>query len=200
MVSLHAELIQVWTANGFFERVFLRELGLSYQLGHSGGHCAVPRPERTVTVMHVNGVHRVNVCSCGCDLHADDMNGWKEPMSNGWYPATTAFPQTFATFEALNYYRRLNVTANVNVRDFVTCLERMTDPFGLHWVPDRYKSFALMSRQWSFLKRMRRQGIAHLPAGIKSAPLGSAAIRCWACPRPRVNLPEGWRDVDENLK
>ncbi|KAF9001442.1 hypothetical protein BDZ89DRAFT_929683, partial [Hymenopellis radicata] len=198
-LPLHC-VLQVWKVRGFFERVTLREMGLVFQLGHRHSSCPVPQKIKRVTVMHVNGVHQIHISHCGCDRHGDDSNSWDEPMENGWYPATTVAPQTFATFEVLNQYRRLNVTANVNVRDFVTCLERMTDPLGMDWVPDRYKSFALMSRQWSFLKRMRRTGIGHLPGGIKAAQLGSAAVRCWACPRPKVNLPEGWETVADNLK
>ncbi len=106
----------------------LRELGLVYQLGHRGGSCAVPKKAKVVTVMHVNGVHQPCIQHCGCNRHADNANTWREPMESGWYPATTVNPQTFAIFEVLNYYRQLNVSATINVRDFVTCLERLTDP------------------------------------------------------------------------
>ncbi|KAF8888005.1 hypothetical protein CPB85DRAFT_1258228 [Mucidula mucida] len=131
--------LRVWQGKGFFKKVTLRELGLVYQ----------------PCIQH-----------CGCDCHADNTNTWREPMESGWYPATTVNPQTFTTFEVLNYYRH-----STSVRT--------------EWVPDATTDAA--------------RGIAHLPGGIKSATLGSAAVRCWACPRPKVNLPEGWRDVAENL-
>lgn len=53
----------------------------------------------------------------------------------------------------------MNVVANVNVRDYVTTLERLTDPLGLAIVPDRYKSFGLMSQQVSYMDQMRRSGV-----------------------------------------
>lgn len=170
-----------------------------YQLGHNGGPCPVPGALRTVTVMHVNGVHTVSTSICGCNL-SDDTNKWRQYIRMGWYPASTAQPRTLATFECLRTFRRLNVIANVNVRDYVTTLERLTDPMGQEFVIDRYKSFGLMSQQVSYLDRMRRSGVAYLKGGVRTAPWGSAAVRCWACPRANVNLPENWKEVDENLQ
>ena len=94
----------------------------------------------------------------------------------------------------------MNVVANANVRDFVTVLERLTDPLGVEWVPDRYKNFGLSTTQWNFMSRMRRSGIGHLPGGVRSASTGSAAVKCLACPRPGVNLPENFKSVEDNLR
>ena len=94
----------------------------------------------------------------------------------------------------------MNVIANANVRDFVTVLERLTDPLGVEWVPDRYKNFGVSTTQWNYMSRLRRAGIAHLPSGVGSADTGSAAVKCWACPRPGVNLPEGFKDIEDNLR
>ncbi|KIY60941.1 hypothetical protein CYLTODRAFT_460278 [Cylindrobasidium torrendii FP15055 ss-10] len=46
---------------------------------------------------------------------------------------------------------------------------------------------------------MARGGLAHLPGGIQGASWGAAATRCWACPRPDFNLPEGWENAPENV-
>ncbi len=51
-----------------------------------------------------------------------------------------------------------------------------------------------MSRQWAYLKRLKRAGVGHLKAGINTAEEGSVAIVCWACLCEGVNLPMGWRD------
>ena len=149
--------------------------------------------------MHVNSVHQVAASICGCDL-SDEANEWRQYVRMGWYPASTAQPRTLGTFECLRHFRRLNVVANVNVRDYVTTLERLTDPMGLEFVPDRYKSFGLMSQQVSYMDHMRRSGVGYLKGGVRSASWGAAAVRCWACPRAKVNLPENWRDVDANLQ
>ncbi len=116
-------------------------------------------------------------------------------MHNGWYPATTTDPHSSATFECLNMFHLLNVTANMNIRDYVTFLKQSTDAYNTEWIPDQYKAFGRMSRQWAYLKRLKRVGIGHLKEGLDSVELGSVAIRCWACPREGVNLPPEWADV-----
>lgn len=175
-------------------------MGLVYQLGHGGSSCRLPGDHTWImTVLHGNGVHSVAVRFCECE-QADDANRWRQTMRNAWWPTTIASPRTFATFEVLALFRRLNVTANVNVCDFVTTLEKLSNPLQAEWLPDRYKSMGMMTRQWSILQRYRRRGLGHLPGGVKTGGLGSAAMRCRACPRVGVNLPEGWRDEPENTK
>ncbi|KAK0437899.1 hypothetical protein EV421DRAFT_1907100 [Armillaria borealis] len=155
----------------FWEDTTLKEMGLVFQLGHAGTECPIPGLPQTLTILHVNGL-----------------------MHNGWYPATMAEPRSCATFECLDTFRLLSVVANVNVRDYVSTLEQKVDSWGMQWVPDRYKAFGRMSRQWAYLKHLKRAGVGHLKAGIHTAEEGLVAIVCWACPREGVNLPTGWRD------
>lgn len=175
-------------------------MGLVFQLGHKGARCRHPDPTpRWMTIIHVNGIHTVAYRYCACGV-SDREHHWQQAMRSGWYPATTHIPQTCASMECLNFYRRLKVIATVNVRDYITTLEDMTDPYGTEWTPDRYKAFLRMSRQWSFLKRVRRSGVAHEPGGMAEAPDGAVAVECWACPRVGVNLPDGWDSVDEEFR
>ncbi|KIY60852.1 hypothetical protein CYLTODRAFT_363638 [Cylindrobasidium torrendii FP15055 ss-10] len=190
--------IKKWTSRqGFFSDVSLGELGLVYQMGHQGMGCHAATDSTTVTVMHSNGIHRVSIQWCECDRGEGDTC-WRQAMRMGWYPGSWTRPKTFATFECLKLFRRQSVIARTNVRDFVTVLERMTDALTISVVPDRYKSFGHMVRQWAYLNRLARGGIGHTPEGIKGAEWGAVATRCWACPRPGVNLPDGWRDEPEN--
>ncbi|KIY60538.1 hypothetical protein CYLTODRAFT_460737 [Cylindrobasidium torrendii FP15055 ss-10] len=147
--------------------------------------------------MHVNGMHRVKVQWCECD-RGDGDNRWRQAIRMGWYPGSWKRPKTFATFECLKFFRRLNVIARCNVRDFVTLLERMSDPLNIAFIADRYKVFGWMYRQFAYLKRVMRAGLGHTEGGPSKAPWGAAATRCWACPRPGVNLPDGWSEEDEN--
>ncbi|KAF7305857.1 CxC2 domain-containing protein [Mycena chlorophos] len=62
----------------------------------------------------------------------------------------------------------------------------------------REKEFSRMARQFDFLKRLRRAGRAHEPDGIARTKPGALAVLCWACPEDGRNLPEGWRDVQED--
>jgi hypothetical protein len=59
-------------------------------------------------------------------------------MRNAWYPASKTDPDTVATFRALDLFRLLNVVGNMNARDFITALERLTDGMastGMKWLP-----------------------------------------------------------------
>ncbi|KAF9022411.1 hypothetical protein BDZ89DRAFT_1196078 [Hymenopellis radicata] len=58
--------IQVWR-DATWQTISLREIGLVYQLGHQGARCPVPdATPHIMTVMHVNGVHQVEMRYCDC--------------------------------------------------------------------------------------------------------------------------------------
>ncbi|KAF9006888.1 hypothetical protein BDZ89DRAFT_1144615 [Hymenopellis radicata] len=191
-------VIKVWR-EGTWERTTLRELGLVYQIGHGGAPCPYPdQTPRLMTVLHVTGVHVVAFRYCGCSA-ADTIHHIQQLLRTSWYPATTQRPSTCMTMEVLELYRRLKVIATVNVRDFVTTLESATDPYETEWTPDRYKGFALASRQYTFLMRARRSGVVH-DGGLELAAPGALIVECWACPRPGVNLPKDWENVAEKYQ
>ena len=148
-------------------------------------------------MIHVNGVHTVNVAFCGCRV-CEDLTSVEVLMRNAWYPATMVDPATCATYEVLDKFRLLSVVAQVNVRDFVTVLEQITAPHRTEKLPDRYKAFGRMSRQWAYITRLRRAGVGHLTGGVREAAPGSVAVRCWACPREGINIPPDWRDNVKN--
>ncbi|KAJ7441683.1 hypothetical protein B0H11DRAFT_1932864, partial [Mycena galericulata] len=112
--------------------------------------------------------------------HADNL---AQLLRNAWYPASVTDPGTCATFKTLEAYRLYNVVGNMNVNDFIHAMERATDvtaATGIRWLPDRYKQFQRMARQWAFLKRMKRAGRVHDPAGVDETKLGECAVQCWA--------------------
>lgn len=123
---------QAWNGD-FWEDATLTSLGLVFQLGHSGGHCPSPAKNHEMTVLHTNGIHtlRINYCGCGVAGREDNL---QQLMRNAWYPASITDPHTCATYRVLETYRRLNVVANTNVRDFVTTLEEMSSAMGTTWV------------------------------------------------------------------
>ncbi|KAJ7053995.1 hypothetical protein C8F01DRAFT_1260213 [Mycena amicta] len=176
-----------------------RSLNFVYQLGHHGGRCISPASSepQNMVVIHVGGVFTLRVRFCGC-AKALGQDHITQLMSNGWYPATTIDPATCATFEALEQFRLLNVVGNLSAHDYVGTLERITDATLLGSTPDRYKAFSRMSRQYQFLKRAKRAGIAHDMAKMERVKIGGMAVRCWACPRAGFNLPEGWERCDKD--
>ncbi|KAJ7919700.1 hypothetical protein B0H13DRAFT_2428738 [Mycena leptocephala] len=187
-----------WNGTFWVDRT-LAEFGLIYQLGHGGFPCPFPDDAvRKMTVIEAPIIHEVRVRYCKCEK-SDDADNLEQLLRNSWYPATVTDPGTCATFKTLEAYRMYNVVGNMNVRDFITALQRVTDTTassGMTWLPERYKQFQRMARQWAFLKRLRRAGRGHDPAGVDRTKLGQCAVNCWACPHEGRNLPDGWRDVD----
>ncbi|KAJ7890043.1 hypothetical protein B0H13DRAFT_2341227 [Mycena leptocephala] len=149
---------------------------------------------RSMVVMDVTGIHTIEFQYCGCDK-ATQTNNLGQLLGNAWYPATTVDPETCATFQCLEAFRLLNVVGNVTAHDYVGTLERLTDPLHLAGLPDRYKGFGRMARQYGFLQRAKRAGRAHETNGLQTTKPGGLAVLCWACPHDGKNLPDGWKDV-----
>ncbi|KAF7332725.1 CxC2 domain-containing protein [Mycena kentingensis (nom. inval.)] len=199
---------QEWTGDNWTEAALhklhigddsTRSLGFEYQLGHHGKECVRPGPLQTMVVIDVSGVHTLQIRFCGCEksLRQDRV---AQLMGNTWYPATTIDPATCATYAALDQFRLLNAVGNISVHDYVGTLERITEPTGLEKVPDRYVAFGRMSRQYAFLHRAKRAGLAHDGEQMQTIQPGGLAVRCWACPYEGFNLPEGWDKCSEDDK
>jgi hypothetical protein len=90
-----------------------------------------------MTVIDTTGIHRIHYRFCGCD-RSDKANNLVQFLRNGWYPASITDPDTCATFKVLDLFCQLNIIGNMNARDFMTSLERLTDATagtGLKWLP-----------------------------------------------------------------
>ncbi|KAJ7854415.1 hypothetical protein B0H14DRAFT_3650472 [Mycena olivaceomarginata] len=151
-------------------------------------------------VINLPFVHHVRYRYCKC-RKGTHLSPVQQCLRNQWYPATVTDPSTCATFLTLETFRLQNVVGNMNAHDFVTAIERQTNAAsctGLDW--HRYKEFIRMSRQWAFLKRIKRAGRAHDPLGLSATVLRECAVRCWACPHDGRNLPMDWRDVNPKDK
>lgn len=53
----------------------------------------------------------------------------------------------------------------------------------------------LMVCEWRHVTMAKRAGRGHDAAGIAETRQGGLAAECRACPRPGVNLPDGWEDA-----
>ncbi|KAJ7492940.1 hypothetical protein B0H11DRAFT_2228263 [Mycena galericulata] len=200
LTPLH--VIEEWNGS-FWKESALAELGLVYQLGHGGFPCIFP-DERVykMTVIEAPVIHQIRVRYCKC-AKSDNADNLAQLIRNAWYPATVTDPGTCATFKTLEAYRLYNVVGNMNVNDFVHAMERVTNAtatMGMKWLPDRHKQFQRMARQWAFLKRIKRAGRSHDPAGVDKTALRECAVTCWACPQDGRNLPLNWREVDPKYK
>ncbi|KAJ6449815.1 hypothetical protein C8R47DRAFT_999092 [Mycena vitilis] len=184
----------------------LQAMGLVYQLGHGGLPCGFPEAAtRSMTVVHTTAIHQITYKYCNC-ARSDTANNLVQLMRNGWYPASKTDPDTVATFAVLDLCRLLNVVGNMNGRDFISSLERLTDATtstGMHWLPvsrDVYKAFMRMSRQYAFVQRLRRAARARDPEGILATKPGELTPRCWPCPHEGRNLPADWRLVQSHYR
>ncbi|KAJ7177592.1 hypothetical protein C8R46DRAFT_1212338 [Mycena filopes] len=200
LTPLH--VIKEWTGD-FWSNITLTGLGLVYQLGHGGFPCVVP-DERVYKMVVIEApiIHQLQIRYCKCSK-SDDADNVQQLLRNAWYPATITDPATCATFKSLDAYRLYNVVGNMNAHDFVHAMERATNATastGMTWLPDRYKQFQRMARQWGFIDRVKRAGIPFKPEGLDAVEPGDAGVKCWTCPFEKRNIPANWRDVPPELR
>ncbi|KAJ7105451.1 hypothetical protein C8R43DRAFT_1140778 [Mycena crocata] len=206
LLSHHActplHVVKEWNGH-FWEHITLAEVGLVYQLGHGGFPCVVPGDKvYKMTIIEAPVIHQINMRYCNCSKAAD-ADSVAQLLRNAWYPASIAVPGTCATFKTLDTFRLYNVVGNMNVNDFIHAMERVTDATattGMSWLPDRYRQFQRMARQWAFILRVKRTGGAHNPNGVADIKTGEIAVVCWVCPYDDRNLPAGWRDVEPRFR
>ncbi|EIW73761.1 hypothetical protein CONPUDRAFT_68447 [Coniophora puteana RWD-64-598 SS2] len=211
--------VRTWTGT-YYEPSFLSKCGLVTQLGHGGRTCPAPKKssesdklssvfERLsiriglqkafthkhtdhdgnsiLTIVDTNGLHQVAVNWCGCDKKADEDI---QLLEHGMYPASQKTPRTAFTFQALDDYLLQNRECKVPANSYIAQLRRKTMDSMPQEVPVRYVELNRCSRQWRLLKGLLAHGEG-MNRGTDSGQ-GSLATVCPGCPRPQVNMPEGW--------
>ncbi|KAJ3833633.1 hypothetical protein F5878DRAFT_665489 [Lentinula raphanica] len=190
------DVVEKWNGK-FFERISLKTIGVFVQLGHNARTaCPNPRVVENFTVIHVNGIHtvRLHYCCCPNELVAGER--WQQLLRRRWFPATHIDPQTAATYQVMNMFHILTLQGKVTTYDFYAGLEKMTDNAALVSLPDRYRSFSRMMKEWRHLKMAKRSGRGNdAERSLAETKNGEMGIKCPACPRPDVNLPENWREA-----
>ncbi|EEB86936.1 hypothetical protein MPER_15936, partial [Moniliophthora perniciosa FA553] len=97
-------------------------------------------------------------------------------------------------------------TTKGSTYDFYRALEKLTDNTGLKVPKSRYRPLLRMIRQWRHLKMVIWSGAAHDPDGVEGLPddadnqrlkEGRLVVRCPSCPRPGINLPDGWEEATQ---
>ncbi|KAF7349568.1 CxC2 domain-containing protein [Mycena sanguinolenta] len=189
--------IEKWH-NSYFVRTSLARLGLRVQLGHRPyERCSAPEPARSGFItIHTNGIHEMLVDFCGCERSADAGPPEIQLLHAGWFPATHERPQTCATISVLEKFHQDTLQSKMTMYDFYGVLEKLTDNTGIK-PPDRYHEWIRMCREFRHLMLLKRGGraLAYSTSGVDGTQQGELAIECPACPRPGVNLPEGWEDA-----
>ncbi|KAJ3764973.1 hypothetical protein FB446DRAFT_655900, partial [Lentinula raphanica] len=190
------DVIEKWNGD-FFERVSLKSIGVFIQLGHVARNvCPNPRVVDNFTIIHVNGIHTVRLQYCGCPNQLLAGEWWQQLLRRHWFPATHIEPQTAATYRVMNMFHVLTLQGKVTTYDFYAGLEKMTDNAALVSLPDRYRSFSRMMKEWRHLKMAKRSGRGNdAVRSLAETKSGEMGIKCPACPRPDVNLPENWQEA-----
>ncbi|KAJ7027741.1 hypothetical protein C8F04DRAFT_964879 [Mycena alexandri] len=201
IVARHLEnpLHRVYLWDGeFFKKTPLATLGLRIQLGHNPlERCTAPEPARKGFVtLHTNGIHEVELAFCGCERASSAGTPDIQLLRAGWFPATHERPHTAATFAVMDQYQQETCQAKVTMYDFYGVLEKLTGNTGIK-PPDRYREFIRMCREYEHLLLLLFGGRswAFDASGAEGTKSGELAIDCPACPRPDVNLVDGWMNA-----
>lgn len=124
-------LSKQWTGE-YWKHSGLHKLGLTMQLGHNGGPCPHPQPfERPLVVVHVNGIHMVNVSYCDCHTQPGGYYLGTQLIRSCWFPATMVLTRTAFTFEVLENFHYLTLQGKATAWDFYQALVHRTDNTGL---------------------------------------------------------------------
>ncbi|KAJ7833791.1 hypothetical protein B0H14DRAFT_3087669 [Mycena olivaceomarginata] len=93
----------------------------------------------------------------------------------------------------------MTFVAKMTMYDYYRSLERLTRNDGVQ-PPDRYQVFIRICREYRHLLLLKCGGRGHDSGGAKATKSGELAVRCPACPRPGVNLPDDWEMATDEDK
>jgi hypothetical protein len=114
---------QRWNGD-FFAKDSLQNLGLRYQLGHSGGRCPCPEPgPKNFVVFDISGPHWISVDYCRCGT----LPNYVQLLREKWFPATLSRPQTVFTFDCLEMFHELTLQGKTSLYDYYHTLLRRSD-------------------------------------------------------------------------
>ncbi|KJA22732.1 hypothetical protein HYPSUDRAFT_202044 [Hypholoma sublateritium FD-334 SS-4] len=166
--------VERWDGS-YFTKTTLKEVGLVIHLNHSGMRCPMPAAcDERLRVVHTTGVHEVSLSY-----------------------STQQKVRTCVTFALLKLLHLFSLMGKVSVYDMYRSIERLTNNTGLHMPRSRYRPTMRCLTQWRHLKALKRAGRGHDAEGADGTADGDLAILCPSCPRPGINLPEGWQDVPQ---
>ena len=113
----------------FFWKSSLRSARQKVQLGHKPGDaCTSPQwSTHPFTVIHINGIHLVDIWFCSCDLTGDHRDCVEQLLQHHLFPATTTDLQTALTFALLEYVHILSVQSKLSLYDLYISIKISTD-------------------------------------------------------------------------
>ena len=102
------------------------------QLGHRPGRPCPNRRQKTITVLHTNGIHVLDVYVCHCQA---GLEAYRQLLRHAWFPATPLEPETCATFDVMARFQTENLQGKITATDFYEALVMSTDGWHRHQPP-----------------------------------------------------------------
>lgn len=143
------------------------------------------------TIVDIHGVQFLPVHFCQCS------NASSHPLQLlqlGLYPASHDQPQTAFTFRVLDDFDVENLESKASAERYYTKLKRLSANAFPQTIPDRYREFLRVMREWRNLKLRKRSGYFRTSPTSEEIPPGSLVLFCPTCPHPGVNLPADWEE------
>jgi len=128
-MSSHLCFPQYWRS-GFFDRTSLYSIGLVCHLGHGGSSCPIESPSQDLTVIDMNGWHKVRVRFCTCDANTPLHERYRQLLHMCWYPASFSRPRTAFSFDLLETYHKLTLQGKLNLYNFYLTIMQKSDNQG----------------------------------------------------------------------
>lgn len=172
--------VQRWHGQ-HFQDVTLAGTNFVFDLGHEGRSCSLGQVKDFVLV-DITGVHNINVRFC---KHRNSGGHARQLLCAKIFPASEELPATGFTFSLLKQYSLLSAIAKVTADGYYNVLITQTNPCFPETVPDRYREFMRVARQWRHLSDFKRAGMTSIDSAVNAR--GDLMLRCPACPRPLVN-------------
>jgi len=123
------DFLQRW--NGlFFDNDSLQQLGLCYQVGHSGGVCPFPQAgPKNFVVLDISGPHFITIDYCNCG--DEPLTNWVQLLREKWFPATLSCLQSVFTFDCLETFHELTLQGKTSLYDYYNTLLWRFDNAGI---------------------------------------------------------------------
>ena len=129
MIITDLTYAQHWQ-NGFFDRTSLHSLGLMCNLGHNGDPCPGGSSPNNLTIIDINGCHKVQVVFCTCDPGIPWNERYRQLLQMCWYPASFTRPGTAFSFDLLEMFHKLTLQGKLNLYDFYLAVMQKSDNQG----------------------------------------------------------------------
>ncbi|KAH9059472.1 hypothetical protein EDB83DRAFT_2224486 [Lactarius deliciosus] len=147
-----------------------------------------PSGNQMLTIVDRSGIFEMEAVFCVC---SETDNQDEQLLRSGLFPATFKQIRTLFTFSVLDDFLNDNIECKTTAQQYYSKLQSLTSRMFPSLVPNMYKQLLRTSRQWQDIKSRMEQGLGH--QSEDTAPDGSLAIFCPACPQPGINLPNDWK-------